>query len=150
MLFVGLWYVYRSVVECAAPRYHAVVEVRVREADALNAAKSFHGLDRLIVQIANAIVKNVAAARLHEERALAYGEAGRNAYACKPWLLFSDFVLVSSGLQFGHRRPLLTLPAYVLPRVIAYRTISGRTFALRVLYATGLANKVFHRVFPKV
>ncbi len=54
------------VVEGAAPSYHAVVEVRVGEADGVYAAKRFYCLDCVVVEQTNAVVEDIAVGSLQQ------------------------------------------------------------------------------------
>jgi hypothetical protein len=62
----------------------------------------------------------------------------------QPWLELNQLIAAAFGVQVGQGRPLLTIPADVLPLVFANRAALGRLGGRSVLDPTGTANERGH------
>src|SRR5262249_9151460 len=107
-----------------------------------------HGVDGALVEKALAVPKHVAGRRLHQQGALADGEAGDGADAGEAGLLLAQVVLVALRRHLLERGPLLAPPADVLALVLADRAGGRRRVAGGDLAAAGPADVRRHRSLP--
>ena len=117
--------------------------MRVRNGDSPDAAQAIHGRNRRLVNQADAVPQQVALRRLHQQRPLPDGKAGLRANAGQPWFFrFDDIVMIS--LQISQCRPLLPLPAHVLPLILADGAVRRCTLGGGELRTAGLTYKMGH------
>src|SRR5688500_12478165 len=127
-------------VERVTPLHHRAVEVRMRDSDNCDATERPHGCNGIVVNERRRIPQHVATRRTHEQRALPDREMRPRTDSDQTRLLLAD--LVPAFLpQLLQRRPLLSLPADVLPLVETDETRRRRRIAVRVLRATRDADR---------
>jgi hypothetical protein len=138
---------HRHIPERSAPINKRCVEVRMRDRDGAQSAKSVDQGDRSVVDQGDAIPEDVPFRRTQKHCALPDGEFRSRADADETWLVLAKSVVVRNP-QPLQRCPRLALGRNELTLVLAHRAMGRWSFAWRILRATGRADESRHGFTP--
>src|SRR5207342_2879704 len=131
--------------ESLRPFIHRRVEMRVRDRDRFQAPEALDETHCRGIERRNAVPEQVAALRLHQQRALPDGET--SADTDDAGIVFVERVHVAL-LKRRQRRPGLAARRHVLPLLLADWALGGRLRAFRILRAAGGADEERHGHIP--
>jgi hypothetical protein len=132
-----------------APGRHRAIKVRVRKGDRIDTTQGPDDFYRGDIEKADAVPKNIALGRDDQKRPLPDSELWGSPDAKQARRYFSESIEATSREFFG-RDPLLARFGNELTVILADYAVFGRCLIVRILKATGLAQKFWHDIVLKL